>query len=183
MPRQCGDCQLCCKLLPVQSLGKEAGQRCKHQRHSKGCAVYAQLERVSPECRLWNCRWLVENDTADLRLRPQPLRDRPGSRLRHAAGRQDGRGPAHPGGADLGRPQAPRRAPRSGPARLPRAAGQGEHHRPGALERHGSDRALSARAQRQPPMEHEKGSSMRPKGHTAEEKEAALGKMEIHFGP
>jgi len=29
----------------------------------------------------------------------------------------------------------------------------------------------------------EKGSSMRPKGHTAEEKEAALGKMEIHFGP
>lgn len=65
--RQCGDCQLCCRLLPVRSLGKVAGERCKHQRHSKGCAVYANLARVSPECRLWSCRWLVEDDTADLR--------------------------------------------------------------------------------------------------------------------
>jgi len=65
--RQCGDCQLCCKLLPVRALGKGAGERCKHQRHAKGCAVYASLGRVSPECRLWSCRWLVENDTADLR--------------------------------------------------------------------------------------------------------------------
>lgn len=65
--RQCGDCQLCCRLLPVKTLGKLAGQRCKHQRHAKGCAVHAQLGRVSPECLLWNCRWLVENDTADLR--------------------------------------------------------------------------------------------------------------------
>jgi hypothetical protein len=66
MMRQCGDCQLCCKLLPVKSLGKGANQRCKHQRHHKGCAVYARLGRVSPECRIWNCRWLVEDDTADL---------------------------------------------------------------------------------------------------------------------
>lgn len=65
--RQCGDCQLCCRLLPVRSLGKVAGERCKHQRHSKGCAVYARLATVSPECRLWSCRWLVEDDTADLR--------------------------------------------------------------------------------------------------------------------
>lgn len=65
--RQCGDCQLCCKLLPVRSLAKLAGQRCSHQKHGKGCAVYGRLMRVSPECRLWSCRWLVENDTADLR--------------------------------------------------------------------------------------------------------------------
>lgn len=64
--RQCGDCQLCCKLLPVRSLKKGAGERCQHQRHHKGCAVYARLARVSPECRLWSCRWLVEDDTADL---------------------------------------------------------------------------------------------------------------------
>jgi hypothetical protein len=38
MDRQCGDCQLCCKLLPVRTLGKAAGQRCKHQRHHKGLA-------------------------------------------------------------------------------------------------------------------------------------------------
>ena len=65
--RRCGDCQLCCKLLPVRSLDKGAGQKCKHQSHAKGCAVYARLARVSPECRLWSCRWLVEDDTADLR--------------------------------------------------------------------------------------------------------------------
>lgn len=66
MTRQCGDCQLCCKLLPVKALGKGAGERCKHQRHHKGCAVYANLHRVSPECALWNCRWLVNDDTAEL---------------------------------------------------------------------------------------------------------------------
>lgn len=65
--RQCGDCQLCCKLLPVRSLAKLAGQRCSHQSHAKGCKVYARLASVSPECRLWSCRWLVEDDTADLR--------------------------------------------------------------------------------------------------------------------
>jgi hypothetical protein len=65
--RHCGDCQLCCKLLPVRSLAKLAGQKCQHQSHAKGCGVYARLMTVSPECRLWSCRWLVEDDTADLR--------------------------------------------------------------------------------------------------------------------
>jgi hypothetical protein len=65
--RRCGDCQLCCRLLPVRSLGKGAGERCKHQRHHKGCAVYAKLMRVAPECRFWNCRWLVNDDAGDLR--------------------------------------------------------------------------------------------------------------------
>jgi hypothetical protein len=64
--RQCGDCQLCCKLLPVRSLGKGAGERCRHQQHHKGCKVYAQLLNVAPECRLWNCRWLVNDDAGDL---------------------------------------------------------------------------------------------------------------------
>lgn len=67
LARKCGDCQLCCKLLPVRSLGKGAGEHCKHQRHHKGCAVYARLGQVSPECKLWNCRWLVNDDAGDLR--------------------------------------------------------------------------------------------------------------------
>jgi hypothetical protein len=58
--RQCGDCTLCCKLLPVRSLGKGSGERCRHQQHHKGCKVYANLLAVAPECRLWNCRWLVD---------------------------------------------------------------------------------------------------------------------------
>jgi hypothetical protein len=57
--RQCGGCTLCCKLLPVRSLGKGAGQRCQHQRSGKGCAVYSKLLSVAPECRFWNCRWVV----------------------------------------------------------------------------------------------------------------------------
>lgn len=62
--RQCGDCTLCCKLLAVPPLGKLAGQRCKYQRHT-GCKVY-RTHTMPPECSIWNCRWLVNDDTADL---------------------------------------------------------------------------------------------------------------------
>jgi hypothetical protein len=62
--RNCGDCQLCCKLVPVKSLGKAAGERCKHQSHSKGCKIYEHRPNC---CRLWSCAWLMGNDTADLR--------------------------------------------------------------------------------------------------------------------
>lgn len=60
--RQCGDCTLCCKLLPVPPLGKGAGERCKHQRHT-GCQVYHK-RGMPPECAIWNCRWLV-NDAGE----------------------------------------------------------------------------------------------------------------------
>jgi hypothetical protein len=91
--RQCGDCQLCCKLLPmhagegnrnstaaemikagllsltdaataIKAWDKAAGKPCQYQRHSKGCTVY---ERRPFACRFWNCRWLVNNDCDDLR--------------------------------------------------------------------------------------------------------------------
>jgi hypothetical protein len=65
MKRQCGDCQLCCKLLPVPPLGKKANERCQHQKFGKGCAVYHKAG-MPPECGIWNCRWLVNDDTADL---------------------------------------------------------------------------------------------------------------------
>jgi Putative zinc- or iron-chelating domain len=85
--RQCGGCTLCCKLLPMQkgdderspearvemfkrgfakpgipSFDKPAGERCPHQRHSKGCVVYARRPLA---CQVWNCRWLGGADTAD----------------------------------------------------------------------------------------------------------------------
>lgn len=63
MNRQCGDCQLCCKLLPVVGLTK-AGVRCQHQRHGKGCMIYSR--RPMP-CRLWSCRWLNAGRTEPLR--------------------------------------------------------------------------------------------------------------------
>ena len=68
--RKCSGCSLCCKLLPVRELGKGAGERCQHQKFKKGCTVYGRPS-MPPSCRLWNCRWLVNNDTADL---PRPDR-------------------------------------------------------------------------------------------------------------
>jgi Putative zinc- or iron-chelating domain len=89
MTRRCGECQLCCKLLPIRArdsagtvkamvdagwakpnefadaipeFDKPANTRCQHQRHAKGCAIYAKRPL---SCRLWSCRWLTEADTAD----------------------------------------------------------------------------------------------------------------------
>jgi hypothetical protein len=66
--RRCGDCTLCCKLLPVRELHKRAGQRCEHQRTGKGCTIY---ERRPPSCMLWSCRWLIDDECTDL---PRPDR-------------------------------------------------------------------------------------------------------------
>lgn len=64
--RKCGECSLCCRLLPVRALGKEGGIKCKHQKFGKGCTVYKVLGAVAPECKLWSCRWLMDQDTADM---------------------------------------------------------------------------------------------------------------------
>lgn len=52
----------------VRDFDKPAGQRCPHQRHHKGCAIYS---RRPFGCRFWNCRWLAGDDTAEL---PRPDR-------------------------------------------------------------------------------------------------------------
>lgn len=68
--RQCGDCQLCCKLLPIpeQELAKPANQRCKHQHVGKGCGIY----KTRPlSCRSWFCRWMADPRAHDL---PRPDR-------------------------------------------------------------------------------------------------------------
>jgi hypothetical protein len=89
MTRRCGDCQLCCKLLPLKArdsdatvramkdagmpipagladmvpdFDKPANTRCQHQQHGKGCRIYPRRPLA---CQLWSCRWLNEADTAD----------------------------------------------------------------------------------------------------------------------
>lgn len=62
--RECGECQLCCRLLPAPDRKKPANERCQHQRFRKGCAIY---ETRPSSCRMWSCRWLIEDDTADLK--------------------------------------------------------------------------------------------------------------------
>jgi hypothetical protein len=66
MMRQCGDCQLCCRLLPVRELDKPANTKCRHQTFAKGCGVYHKAG-MPPSCAIWNCRWLVNNDTGRMR--------------------------------------------------------------------------------------------------------------------
>lgn len=66
MERKCGDCTLCCKLMPVKEIGKGANERCQHQSR-KGCAVYHQPTGVMPySCKVWSCAWLVAEDAAYL---------------------------------------------------------------------------------------------------------------------
>lgn len=62
--RECSGCTLCCRLLPLEELRKPANKRCSHQRFGKGCAIY---KRRPASCALWSCRWLLEDDTADLK--------------------------------------------------------------------------------------------------------------------
>jgi hypothetical protein len=66
--RQCGDCQLCCRLLPTEEIGKPENQRCPHQKSYCGCKIYP---RRPISCQLWSCRWLVDDDMGD-----QPRPDR-----------------------------------------------------------------------------------------------------------
>ena len=68
MTRECDGCTLCCTLLPIKEIGKRAGERCMHQL-SGGCSVYHRPGHMPRSCYFWNCRWLVEDDTAD-QLRP-----------------------------------------------------------------------------------------------------------------
>lgn len=61
--RECGKCQLCCKLLPIPVIQKPANQRCEHQSHARGCRVYSR--RPQP-CQVFFCRWLGDRSTQAL---------------------------------------------------------------------------------------------------------------------
>jgi hypothetical protein len=65
--RQCGQCQLCCKLVPVPVIQKPAGKRCKHARHGKGCTIYATRPF---DCRSWTCRWMADRANTEGMSRP-----------------------------------------------------------------------------------------------------------------
>lgn len=67
MTRKCGDCQLCCKLLPVKELGKLANQKCQHQKFGVGCAIYHRCPR---SCRLRSCQWLIGGEHTETLRRP-----------------------------------------------------------------------------------------------------------------
>ena len=66
--RECGDCQKCCTLMPVEEIGKPGLTRCKHQKSALGCKIYPNRPH---SCRIWSCAWLVDRGTVDL---PRPDR-------------------------------------------------------------------------------------------------------------
>lgn len=61
--RRCGDCQLCCRLLPIPTIDKPANKRCEHQSHARGCKIYSRRPFA---CSVFSCRWLTEEDTREL---------------------------------------------------------------------------------------------------------------------
>lgn len=71
--RKCQECNLCCRLVPVRDkrtgLDKDAGERCRHQSHAKGCRVYNQ-PAMPRCCQLWNCRWILSDPGTENLSRP-----------------------------------------------------------------------------------------------------------------
>lgn len=64
--RKCGECTLCCYLLPVASLKKDAGVLCKHCVLTKGCAIYNSRPA---DCREFRCAY-YQMDKVSVDLRP-----------------------------------------------------------------------------------------------------------------
>jgi len=57
--RPCGDCTLCCRVLPVAELEKPAGIWCQHAMGGKGCAIYADRPF---SCSAWSCLWAATKE-------------------------------------------------------------------------------------------------------------------------
>ena len=52
--RSCGDCTLCCKLVPVPALQKEGYEWCKHCAIGEGCKIYKDRPL---DCQGFECFW------------------------------------------------------------------------------------------------------------------------------
>jgi hypothetical protein len=60
--RECGDCSLCCKVVPVPQLEKPKDEWCKHCAPGKGgCLIFGQEERPYA-CGAYQCMWTRQYD-------------------------------------------------------------------------------------------------------------------------
>ena len=65
--RSCGTCNLCCKILVIEEIKKDAGPLCKDWCKGVGCGIYQKRPQV---CRDFECDWLAERDIP-VRLKPE----------------------------------------------------------------------------------------------------------------
>jgi hypothetical protein len=52
--RDCDGCTLCCKLMPIESVGKKAFEWCTHCNPKTGCTIY---DTRYEECKIYQCLW------------------------------------------------------------------------------------------------------------------------------
>lgn len=64
--RECGECTLCCLVLPIQEIKSEPGKLCSHCDLKSGCTIY-NTRPVS--CINFKCSWLCDNKMSE-GLRP-----------------------------------------------------------------------------------------------------------------
>jgi Fe-S-cluster containining protein len=57
---------MCCKILVIEELEKDAGPLCKHCKIGKGCKIYTKRPNV---CREYECGWMLNRDMGP-QLRP-----------------------------------------------------------------------------------------------------------------
>ncbi len=63
LPRTCGACSLCCKLLPIAALDKPHDRWCAHCRPGAGgCMIYESRPQT---CRDFACHWLADASFGD----------------------------------------------------------------------------------------------------------------------
>jgi len=60
--KTCGSCNLCCKVVAVESLNKPAGSWCKHAKPGNGCGIYGSHPA---QCQGFKCLWLEDPSLSD----------------------------------------------------------------------------------------------------------------------
>lgn len=61
---QCGECTLCCEILPIPEINKPENQLCPNCTEKSGCNIYSNRP-IS--CRQFDCVYIKNDDSEDLR--------------------------------------------------------------------------------------------------------------------
>ncbi len=64
--KECGPCTMCCKILVIEELKKDAGPLCENCIIGKGCQIYTKRPET---CRDYECEWMQDR-TLSPQLRP-----------------------------------------------------------------------------------------------------------------